>query len=164
MNSPPAPAATGTGTPSLADYVGRRRIHPRAHATTRDDLLASLALGLHAAGAVSDARAFASAVRRRMSRGATGFHGIALLAARSRAVSAPAAAFARVPARLGWRGTDGRPVSDVFVLAVPKKLQDPRAAQVFSLLARHSAHPGFHRLLRAAHTTDDLYELFRLVR
>ncbi|MFI0264663.1 PTS sugar transporter subunit IIA [Streptomyces sp. NPDC017056] len=110
------------------------------------------------------ARAFASAVRRRMSGGATGFHGIALLTARSRSVSAPAAAFARVPARLGRRGADGRPVSDVFVLAVPKRLRDPRPAQVFSLLARHSAHPGFRRLLRAAHTTDDLYELFRLVR
>ncbi|MEV5596668.1 PTS sugar transporter subunit IIA [Streptomyces sp. NPDC052496] len=152
------------GTRSLADYLDKKRIHPRAQAATKDELLAFLAGGLHTAGALCDPRAFVCAVRLRMTQGTNGFHGIALLAARSRAVSGPAAAFARVPAELGWRGADGRPVHDVFLLAAPRRLRDAGCVQAYSVLARHTAHPGFRRLLAAARTTDDLYDLFRFIR
>ncbi|WP_030020794.1 PTS sugar transporter subunit IIA [Streptomyces monomycini] len=152
------------GTGSLADYLDKQRIHPRAQAATRDELLEALAGGLHTAGALGDVRAFVRAVRLRTAQGANGFHGIALLSARSRAVNAPAAAFARVPAELDWRGADDRPVRDVFLLAAPRKLRDTRCVQAYSVLARHTAHPGFRNMLTAARTTDDLYELFRLIR
>ncbi len=99
-----------------------------------------------------------------MTQGANGFHGIALLTARSRAVNGPAAAFARVPSELGWRGADDRPVRDVFLLAAPRKLRDAGCVRAYSVLARHTAHPGFRRMLAAARTTDDLYDLFRLIR
>ncbi|WP_206503603.1 PTS sugar transporter subunit IIA [Streptomyces chrestomyceticus] len=152
------------GTGSLADYLDKRHIHPRAQAATRDELLESLAGGLHAAGALGDVRAFVRAVRLRMTQGANGFHGIALLAAQNRAVNGPAAAFARIPPELGWRGADDRPVRDVFLLAAPRKLRDTDCARAYSVLARHTAHPGFRRMLAAARTTDDLYDLFRLIR
>ncbi|GCD34115.1 hypothetical protein OEIGOIKO_01840 [Streptomyces chrestomyceticus JCM 4735] len=115
------------GTGSLADYLDKRHIHPRAQAATRDELLESLAGGLHAAGALGDVRAFVRAVRLRMTQGANGFHGIALLAAQSRAVNGPAAAFARIPPELGWRGADDRPVRDVFLLAAPASSATPTA-------------------------------------
>ncbi|MFD7667186.1 PTS sugar transporter subunit IIA [Streptomyces sp. NPDC059788] len=155
--------AAGEGT-CLADYLDPRRIHPRLPAATKDELLASLAGGLHTAGVLRDARAFVRAVRPRMTRGASGFHGIALLSARGRSVVGPAAAFARVPADLGWRGADGRAVRDVFLLAAPHRLRDTGCVQAYAVLARHTAHPGFRRLLAAARTTDDLHDLFRLVR
>ncbi|MFH8344003.1 PTS sugar transporter subunit IIA [Streptomyces sp. NPDC018045] len=152
------------GTHSLADYLDKRRVHPRAQAATKDELLAYLAGGLDTAGALWDVRAFVCAVRLRMTQGTNGFHGIALLTARSRAVSGPAAAFARVPAELDWRGADGRPVRDVFLLAAPHKLRDTGCVHAYSVLARHTAHPGFRRMLTEARTTDDLYDLFRLIR
>ncbi|MFH8409857.1 PTS sugar transporter subunit IIA [Streptomyces sp. NPDC018019] len=161
MNRPQAWAGSTT---SLADYVDERRIHPHARAATKDSLLEFLVHGLHAAGTVSDPRAFTCAVRVRMTQGANGFHGIALLTARSRTVNAPAAAFARVSQELDWRGADDHPVRDVFLLAAPHHLKDPGCVQAYSVLARHTAHPGFRRMLTEARTTDDLYDLFRLIR
>ncbi len=87
-----------------------------------------------------------------------------LLTARTRTVNTPAAAFARITPELTWRGADNRPVRDVFVLTAPYKLKDTGSIQAYSILARHTAHPGFRHLLAGARTADELYALFSLIR
>ncbi|KWT60970.1 hypothetical protein ADL21_15835 [Streptomyces albus subsp. albus] len=119
---------------------------------------------LHAAGTISNPRTFTRALHTRLTHGTHGFHGIALLPTRSRTVNAPAAAFARIPPALSWQGVDRHPIHDVFLLVAPRTPENTGYVQAYSTLARHTAHAGFRRMLTAARTTDELYELFRLIR
>ncbi|KAA6213353.1 PTS sugar transporter subunit IIA [Streptomyces albofaciens JCM 4342] len=149
---------------ALADYLPEQRIHPHARATTTHELLRSLTRDLHAAGTISNPHTFTRALHTRLAHTPHGFHGIALLTARTRTVNTPAAAFARITPELTWRGADNRPVRDVFVLTAPYKLKDTGSIQAYSILARHTAHPGFRHLLAGARTADELYALFSLIR
>ncbi|KOT60072.1 MULTISPECIES: PTS sugar transporter subunit IIA [Streptomyces] len=148
----------------LADYLPRQRIHPYARTETTDELLRTLTHGLHAEGTISDPDTFTQTLHTRLAHGPTGFHGIALLAARSRTITTPAAAFARIPRNLTWPSADDHTIHDVFLLAVLHRLIDTGCIQTYAVLARHTAHPGFRRMLSASRTTDELYELFRLIR
>ncbi|MEN2422563.1 PTS sugar transporter subunit IIA [Streptomyces rimosus] len=153
------------GTPtSLADYLHKQRIHPCVQAASTDELLRTLARSLHAAGTISVPHTLARAARTRLTQGSKGFHGIALLPTRSRTVNTPAAAFARIPPALAWQGDDRHPIHDVFLLVAPRTPKNTGYVQAYSTLARHTAHAGFRRMLAAARTTDELYELFRLIR
>ncbi|KOG51599.1 hypothetical protein ADK76_35400 [Streptomyces griseoflavus] len=120
---------------------------------------------LHAAGTISNPRTFTRALHTCLTHGTHGFHGIALLTTRNRTVNTPAAAFARVSPELAWHGADNHQVRDIFLLTAPHKPKPhPNHTQAYSTLARHTAHAGFRRMLAAARTADELYELFRLIR
>ncbi|KOU01193.1 hypothetical protein ADK86_12835 [Streptomyces sp. NRRL F-5755] len=120
---------------------------------------------LHAAGTISHPRTFTRALHTCLTHGTHGFHGIALLTARNRTVNTPAAAFARISPELAWHGADNHQVRDIFLLTAPHKPKPhPNYTQAYSTLARHTAHAGFRRMLAAARTADELYELFRLIR
>ncbi|WP_078897669.1 PTS sugar transporter subunit IIA [Streptomyces rimosus] len=154
------PQTRPQSTTPLADYLPKQRIHLHAQVNTKGEALQLLTRGLHTADAVAAPRA----ARIRLPQGTNGFHGIAILPIRSRMLDAPAAAFARIPPHLSWQGTDHHPIRDVFLLVVPQTLMNTDCLQAYSTLARHTAHAGFRRMLAAARTIDELYELFGLIR
>ncbi len=125
----------------------------------REAAISALAGTLALSGPASERERLIRAVLAREAAGSTGLGaGVAVPHARSPRLTAPLLAAGLAPVPIDFRSADGKPVSLVFLLAVPEK--DPAAhLQALAALSRVAADKKLLRRLNKAASSEELYGL-----
>ena len=153
-----APAKVG-----LAQYITAETVAVELTATDRDAAIAEL-VGIAArTGKVNDPAAVVASALAREATVSTGLgDGIAIPHAKTDAVSAPVVVYARSRAGIDWSSRDGKPASELFLIAVPEQAAGDAHLTILGALSRKLVNPQFRSELSAA-GPDRAYELLATV-
>lgn len=126
-------------------------------AGSRDECIKKMVDRLVGAGFVTDAKPYVDAVLNRETTGSTGIgFGVAIPHGKSKGVTAPGLAFARLSNPVDWNAMDGKPVSMVFLIAVPEEQAGNEHLKILVALSRRLIHQEFRDQLAAAETPQDI--------
>jgi fructose PTS system EIIA component len=129
-------------------------------AGSRDECIERMVDRLASAGFVTDAQPYADAVLNRETTGSTGIgFGVAIPHGKSKGVAAPGLAFARLSNPVDWNAMDGKPVSMVFMIAVPEEQAGNEHLKILVALSRKLIHQEFRDQLAAAETPQDIINI-----
>ncbi|WP_027964609.1 PTS sugar transporter subunit IIA [Halalkalibacillus halophilus] len=110
-------------------------------------------------GVVVDSDVYKQAVLKREQEGSTGIgFGVAIPHGKSSGVKEPGLAFARLSEEIDWNSLDGKPVTSVFLIAIPEEQAGNEHLQILSQLSRKLMHEDFRNKLQEATTSDELFE------
>ncbi|MEI6254647.1 MAG: fructose-specific PTS transporter subunit EIIC, partial [Mycobacteriaceae bacterium] len=153
-----APAKVG-----LAQYITAETVAVELTATDRDAAIAEL-VGIAArTGKVNDPAAVVASALAREATVSTGLgDGIAIPHAKTDAVSEPVVVYARSRAGIDWSSRDGKPASELFLIAVPEQAAGDAHLTILGALSRKLVNPQFRSELSAA-GPDRAYELLTTV-
>lgn len=153
-----APAKTG-----LAQYITAQTVGIELTATERDAAIAEL-VGIAArTGAVNDPAAVVAAALAREATVSTGLgDGIAIPHAKTDAVSEPVVVYARSRSGIDWSARDGKPATELFLIAVPEQAAGNAHLTILGALSRKLVNPQFRSELSAA-GPDRAHELLATV-
>ncbi len=155
----PAPAKVG-----LARYITPDTVAVELTATDRDAAIAEL-VGIAArTGKVNNPDLVVTTALAREATVSTGLgDGIAIPHAKTDAVSEPVVVYARSRAGIDWSSRDGKPVSELFLIAVPERAAGEAHLTILSALSRKLVNAQFRSELSAA-GPDRAYHLLATVR
>ncbi|MGB8955543.1 MAG: PTS sugar transporter subunit IIA [Tumebacillaceae bacterium] len=129
-------------------------------AGSRDECIEKMVDSLVGAGFVTDAKSYVDAVLTRETTGSTGIgFGVAIPHGKSKGVAAPGLAFARLSNSVDWNAMDGKPVSMVFLIAVPEEQAGNEHLKILVALSRKLIHQDFRDQLTAAQTPQDIFTI-----
>lgn len=153
-----APAKVG-----LAQYITAETVAVELTATDRDAAIAEL-VGIAArTGKVNDPAAVVASALAREATVSTGLgDGIAIPHAKTDAVSEPVVVYARSRAGIDWSSRDGKPATELFLIAVPEQAAGDAHLAILGGLSRKLVNPQFRSELSAA-GPDRAYELLTTV-
>ena len=142
----------------MEQYLDARCVSFELESTNKEDAIRELAGLLSCAGYVTDADAYANAVLQRETVDTTGMgEGFAIPHGKSDAVTQASVAFGRSGGGYEWDSLDGKPVTDIFLLAVPVE-SNAQHLMMLSSLARKLMHRDAREALQAATTVEALYQ------
>ena len=155
--------ATAPAKVGLAQYITAETVAVELTATDRDAAIAEL-VGIAArTGKVDDPAAVVASALAREAFVSTGLgDGIAIPHAKTDAVSEPVVVYARSRAGIDWSSRDGKPASDLFLIAVPERAAGDAHLRILGALSRKLVNPQFRSELSAA-GPDRAYELLATV-
>jgi fructose-specific phosphotransferase system IIB component/fructose-specific phosphotransferase system IIA component len=132
-------------------------------ATDRDAAIAEL-VGIAArTGKVDDPAAVVASALAREATVSTGLgDGIAIPHAKTDAVSEPVVVYARSREGIDWSSRDGKPATELFLIAVPEQAAGDAHLTILGALSRKLVNPQFRAELSAA-GPDRAYELLTTV-
>jgi PTS system fructose-specific IIC component len=153
-----APAKVG-----LAQYITADTVAVELIATDRDAAIAEL-VGIAArTGKVDDPAAVVASALAREATVSTGLgDGIAIPHAKTDAVSEPVVVYARSRAGIDWSSRDGKPATELFLIAVPEQAAGDAHLTILGALSRKLVNPQFRAELSTA-GPDRAYELLTTV-
>lgn len=143
----------------LSDLSSRNAVVVPLEAATREIAISALVEMLAASWTPPDREVLKAAMAAREAAGSTGLgNGVAIPHARSPRVKAPALAVGRASHPIEFNSADGKPVSLVFLLAVP--MAEPKAhLRVLAALSRLALDKKLLRRMNKAASPDELYQL-----
>ncbi len=176
--SPPAQSAVGSGAATaavatavatapakvgLAQYITPDTVAVDLTATDRNAAIAEL-VGIAArTGRVDDPAAVISSALAREAFVSTGLgDGIAIPHAKTDAVSEPVVVYARSRAGIDWSARDGKPATELFLIAVPEQAAGDAHLSILGSLSRKLVNPQWRSELTAA-GPERAYELLSAV-
>ena len=153
-----APAKVG-----LAQYITAETVAVELTSTDRDAAIAEL-VGIAArTGKVNDPAAVVASALAREATVSTGLgDGIAIPHAKTDAVAEPVVVYARSRAGIDWSSRDGKPATELFLIAVPEQAAGDAHLTILGALSRKLVNPQFRSELSAA-GPDRAYELLTTV-
>jgi PTS system fructose-specific IIC component len=165
----PAPAGAATAVAiapakvGLAQYITADTVAVELTATDRDAAIAEL-VGIAArTGKVDDPAAVVASALAREATVSTGLgDGIAIPHAKTDAVSEPVVVYARSRAGIDWSSRDGKPATELFLIAVPEQAAGDAHLTILGALSRKLVNPQFRAELSTA-GPDRAYELLTTV-
>ncbi len=142
----------------LSDILRPESVLAPLGAETRDNAIAELIGVLGPSGASVDAKAFSEAVLAREEAGSTGIgNGVAIPHARSPRIAKPMLAAGLSPRAIDFKAADGKPVSLVFLLAVPES-SPVSHLKILAALSRVASDKKLLRALNASSSSRELYD------
>lgn len=158
-----AAVATAPAKVGLGQYITVDTVAVELTATDRDGAIAEL-VGIAArTGRVNDPAAVVACALAREATVSTGLgDGIAIPHAKTDAVSEPVVVYARSRAGIDWSSRDGKPASELFLIAVPEQAAGDAHLSILGALSRKLVNPQFRSELSAA-GPDRAYELLSSV-
>lgn len=145
---------------NLTSLLKNETIQLQLEAGTRDATIEKMVDSLVGAGFVTDAKAYVDAVITRESTGSTGIgFGVAIPHGKSKGVASPGLAFARLSNPVDWNSMDGKPVSMVFLIAVPEEQAGNEHLKILVALSRKLIHQEFRDQLAGAETAQDIFNI-----
>ncbi len=149
-----APAKVG-----LAQYITAETVAVELTATDRDAAIAEL-VGIAArTGKVNDPATVVTSALAREATVSTGLgDGIAIPHAKTDAVSEPVVVYARSRAGIDWSSRDGKPATELFLIAVPEQAAGDAHLTILGALSRKLVNAQFRSELSTA-GPDRAYEL-----
>jgi PTS system fructose-specific IIC component len=155
--------ATAPAKVGLAQYITADTVAVDLTATDRDAAIAEL-VGIAArTGWVNDpAAVVATALAREATVSTALGDGIAIPHAKTDAVSEPVVVYARSRAGIDWSSRDGKPASELFLIAVPERAAGDAHLTILGALSRKLVNPQFRSELSAA-GPQRAYELLATV-
>jgi len=129
-------------------------------ATTRDEVINTLAAHAQTVGLVNDASAYIASVFHRESEFSTGVgYGIAIPHGKSEGVNEAFVIFAKVN-NVEWNAFDGQPVDLVFQIGVPANDAGETHLRLLATLSRKLMNETFRESIRQATSNETLMALF----
>jgi PTS system fructose-specific IIA component len=129
-------------------------------ASTRDEVLEKMAASLERAGFLKDTKAYIDAVITREGTGSTGIgFGVAIPHGKSAGVAKAGLSFARLSQPVDWNSMDGKPVSVVFMIAVPEEAVGNDHLKILVALSRKLINADFREQLLNAQTSQDIFSI-----
>jgi PTS system fructose-specific IIC component len=162
-----APAATAVAIApakvGLAQYITAETVGVELTATDRDAAIAEL-VGIAArTGKVNDPAAVVTSALAREATVSTGLgDGIAIPHAKTDAVSEPVVVYARSRAGIDWYSRDGKPATELFLIAVPEQAAGDAHLTILGALSRKLVNAQFRSELSVA-GPDRAYEMLATV-
>lgn len=155
--------ATAPAKVGLGQYITAGTVGVELAATDRDAAIAEL-VGIAArTGKVNDPAAVVASAVAREETVSTGLgDGIAIPHAKTDAVSEPVVVYARSRAGIDWSSRDGKPATELFLIAVPEQAAGDAHLTILGALSRKLVNPQFRAELSAA-GPDRAYELLATV-
>jgi PTS system fructose-specific IIC component len=156
--------ATAPAKVGLAQYISPDTVGVELTATDRDAAIAEL-VGIAArTGRVNDPAAVVTSALAREATVSTGLgDGIASPHAKTDAVSEPVVVYARSRAGIDWGSRDGKPASELFLIAVPEQAAGDAHLAILGALSRKLVNAQFRSELSAA-GPGRAYDLLSTVR
>ncbi len=146
----------------LSSFTDQRFINLDITATTRDDVISTLAALMAVSPSLNDKDTFLKDVLSRERLVTTGVgHGVAFPHAKSDAVRDVVFAFGRTKSDVDFGALDGEPVRLVFLIGAPKQLEPSRV--YLNLMARLSFLMKSDENRATLLSTDSTAEVIRLV-
>ena len=153
-----APAKTG-----LAQYITPDTVAVELTATDRDAAIAELVATAARTGKVNDAAGVVTSALTREATVSTGLgDGIAIPHAKTDAVSEPVVVYARSRAGIDWSSRDGKPATELFLIAVPEQAAGNTHLSILGSLSRKLVNAQFRSELSSA-GPERAYELLASV-
>jgi fructose PTS system EIIA component len=144
----------------LNSLLKEQHIQLDLQASTREEVLQKMTDTLVQTGSVRDASAFVDAVLTREGTGSTGIgFSVAIPHGKSQGVAEPGLAYAHLDTPVDWNSMDGKPVSMVFLIAVPEEQAGNEHLKILVALSRKLIHADFREQLAAAKTTQEIYDI-----
>ncbi len=158
-----AAVVTASVKVGLAQYITPDTVAVELSATDRDAAIAEL-VGIAArTGRVNDPAAVVASALAREATVSTGLgDGIAIPHAKTDAVSEPVVVYARSRAGIDWSSRDGKPATELFLIAVPEQAAGNTHLSILGSLSRKLVNAQFRSELSAA-GPDRVYELLASV-
>ncbi|MFN8072097.1 MAG: fructose-specific PTS transporter subunit EIIC [Mycobacterium sp.] len=143
--------ATAPAKVGLAQYISPETVGVELTATDRDAAIAEL-VGIAArTGRVNDPAAVVASALARESTVSTGLgDGIAIPHAKTDAVSQPVVVYARSLVGIDWSSRDGKPATELFLIAVPEQAAGDAHLSILGSLSRKLVNAQFRSELSAA--------------
>ncbi len=136
------------------------RIMLKCPATTRNDVITTLAAHAQSIGLVNDRTAYQNSVFHRESEFSTGVgYGIAIPHGKSEGVNEAFVLFAKVN-QVEWNAFDGQPVDLVFQIGVPASDAGETHLRLLATLSRKLMNDDFRASIRQAEDQHALLALF----
>ena len=144
----------------LNSLLKEQHIQLNLQASTREEVLQQMTDTLVQTGSVSDASAFVDEVLTREGTGSTGIgFSVAIPHGKSKGVAEPGLAYAHLDTPVDWNSMDGKPVSLVFLIAVPEEQAGNEHLKILVALSRKLIHAEFREQLAAAKTSQEIYDI-----
>ena len=155
--------ATAPAKVGLAQYITPETVAVDLTATDRDTAIAELVDIAARTGRVTDPAEVLSSALAREAFVSTGLgDGIAIPHAKTDAVSEPVVVYARSRAGIDWGSRDGKPASELFLIAVPEHAAGDTHLTILGSLSRKLVNPQWRSELSGA-GPDRAYELLSTV-
>ncbi|WP_166246519.1 PTS sugar transporter subunit IIA [Paenibacillus turpanensis] len=148
----------------IQGLLDERSIFIPLAAGEKEAVIRSMIDGLDAAGAISDKEAYLNAVLTRETTGSTGIgFGVAIPHGKSKGVSKPALAFAKLQQPVDWASLDGNPVTAVFMIAVPEEAAGNEHLQILIAISRKLIDDQFRSQLMQVSSSKELMDLLETI-
>ena len=129
---------------------------------TKAECIDKLAESMAKAGSVTDKLSYIETVLTREKIGSTGIgFGVAIPHGKSKGVTTPSLAFARLSRPVEWQSLDGNPVSIVFLIAVPEENVGNEHLQILIAISRKLMHEDFRNQLFNAQSPKEVLEILQ---
>lgn len=130
----------------------------------KEECIGKMADGLVKAGFVDDKAVYTEALAVREKTGPTGVgFGVAIPHGKSEGVAASGLAFAKLKNPIEWPSLDGKPVSIIFMIAVPKKDTQNEHLKILIAISKKLIYEEFRNRLTEASTSEDVLMLLQSI-
>ena len=148
----------------ISSIIRKEIVFLDLEASNREDVLHVLINGMDQNGYIADKNVYLEAVNERESKGSTGIgFGVAIPHGKSDGVKEPCIAFARLRSPVEWKSFDGKPVTCVFLIAVPASNAGNDHLKILIAISKKLMHEDFRETLLQAKTAEDILELLRSI-
>lgn len=146
----------------ISSVIKKEIIFLNLKANSRREALEAMISGMAAGGYVSDEAKYLAAVLEREKNGTTGIgFGIAIPHGKSEGVVSPCVAYARLSTPVEWNSFDGKPVTNFFLIGVPKANVGNEHLKILIALSKKLMHEDFRTELEKAQTPDEILDVLK---
>lgn len=132
--------------------------------SSKEECLNALIDSMQKEGYVSDKAAYLNDVFERETKGSTGVgFGVAIPHGKSKGISTPGLAFARLSRPVDWNSLDGKPVEIVFLIGVPEKDVGNEHIKILVAISRKLIHEEFRKQLLEAESSEDILTVLKSI-
>ncbi|WP_019637927.1 PTS sugar transporter subunit IIA [Paenibacillus fonticola] len=144
----------------IIDLMHEQSVLMPLNVSSKNECINVLVNALADSGTVTDKASYQEAVinREKVSSTGIGFN-VAIPHGKSAGVAKPGLAFAQLTSPLDWDSIDGKPVSIVFMIAVPEKSSGNEHLHILMALSRKLMDDDFRNQLLSARDRGELMEL-----
>ena len=147
---------------NISSVIKKEIIFLNLQAKNRQETLTAMIDGMAAAGYVSDKEKYMAAVQEREKSGTTGIgFGVAIPHGKSDGVASACVAYARLASPVEWNSFDGNPVTNVFLIGVPKENAGNDHLKILIALSKKLMHEEFRAELEKADTPDEILTVLK---
>lgn len=147
---------------NISSVIKKDIVFLNLKATSREEALKEIVDGMAAGGYVSDKDKYMAAIMEREKSGTTGIgFGVAIPHGKSEGVTAPCVAYAKLSSPVEWNSFDGKPVTDIFLIGVPKENSGNDHLKILIALSKNLMHDEFREALGNAKTPDEILDVLK---
>ncbi|HEX3017309.1 MAG TPA: fructose PTS transporter subunit IIA [Caproicibacter sp.] len=147
---------------NISNVIKKDIIFLNLAAKNREEALQQIVDGMAAGGYVSDKSKYMSAVMEREKSGTTGIgFGVAIPHGKSEGVTSACVAYARLTTPVDWNSFDGKPVTNIFLIGVPKENAGNDHLKILIALSKNLMHDEFRAALEQAATQDEILAVLK---